>query len=154
MDDSHPPPALVDDVARTDRLVASDLPRAIASASRLAPEREVVISPLFREVPLLIPRSLLVRAPFRVWEALIHLRWGADLVRRGGAAVDAIERTRAAASWCQLECERCASGGGTLAVVTHGVFRRMLLEVLMARGWHEEPGRRSYAHWSVWRLRI
>ena len=153
-DDSHPPPALVEDVARAHRLVASDLPRAIASASRLAPARDVVISPLFREVPLLIPRALPFRVPRGVWEAAIHLRWGVDLIRRRGAPLDAIDRARSAAEWCQEECGRCDSGAGTIAVVTHGVFRRMLLEVLMARGWREEASRRSYAHWSVWRLRL
>jgi hypothetical protein len=75
-----------------------------------------------------------------------------DLVRRRGVATDAIERTRQAAEWCRDACERCAAGGGTIVVVTHGVFRRMLLQVLLGQGWRAEPGRRSYAHWSAWRL--
>ena len=151
--DTRPPRALEEEVAASHGIVASDLPRAIASAARLAAGREVTISPLFREVPLLIPRALPFRAPLAAWEALIHLRWGLDLVRRRGVARVAIDRAHLAATWCRDTCRSCAPGDATIAVVTHGVFRRMLLEVLLANGWRCEPGRRSYAHWSVWRLR-
>lgn len=150
---THPPTALKEEVAASHGIVASDLPRAIASAALLAAGREVTISPLFREVPLLIPRSLPFRAPLAAWEALIHIRWGLDLVRRRGVARETMERARHAAAWCRDACASCTPGGGTIAVVTHGVFRRMLLEVLVANGWRCEPGRRSYAHWSVWRVR-
>ena len=42
---------------------------------------------------------------------------------------------------------------GELAVVTHGVLRRILARQLEARGWRPDGMRRSYAHWSVWTLR-
>ena len=151
--DTHPCNALKDEIAASHGIVASDLPRAIASAALLAAGREVTISPLFREVPLLIPRSLPFRAPLAAWEALIHIRWGLDLVRRRGVARETMERARLAAEWCRDACRSSTPDGGTIAVVTHGVFRRMLLEVLVAHGWQCEPGRRSYAHWSVWRMR-
>ncbi|HET7459688.1 MAG TPA: histidine phosphatase family protein [Longimicrobium sp.] len=150
VDDCHPPAALVAEVARADAVAASDLPRAIASAQRLAPGREVAVSPLFREVPLPIPASAVLRAPFAAWGTLIYLRWAADLLLHRHPAADARERARAAAAWCREACLGAAPGSA-VAVVTHGAFRRMLAQRLVAEGWRREGGR-GYAHWSVWRF--
>lgn len=147
-DDDRPPAALVEAVRAADVIAASDLPRAVASARRLAPDRSPLVSPLLREEPLPIPRLGTLRASLAVWEALIHLRWGLDILRRD-ASPGAEARARAAAAWCRAAC------GGTdrtLVVVTHGVFRRLLARQLIADGWTLAPGRRSYARWSVWRL--
>jgi broad specificity phosphatase PhoE len=77
--EDRPPAGLAREVARASVIATSDLPRAAASAAHLARGRAVTTSPLFREVPLPIPDWLPFRAPFTVWEALIHLRWGVDL---------------------------------------------------------------------------
>ena len=143
-----PPPALVHEAALADRIVASDMPRAVASAERLAGGRAVTASPLFREVPLPIPTWLPGRAPLVVWGALISLRWGIDITRGRDALPEWLEQARAAAAWCDDAC----GPHGTVVVVTHGVFRRLLARRLAATGWRAAPGRRSYAPWSVWRL--
>ena len=150
--DDVPPPALVAEVARAHLVVSSDLPRAVASASLLAPGRESLVSPLFREVPLPIPRSLVKRLPAVVWGALMHLRWLFENVRGRGDTRDALEQARAAARWCADACDRLDEGDPVVAVATHGVFRRVLARHLLREGWRFVPGRRSYAHWSVWRL--
>jgi len=150
--DDAPPPALVAEVARAHLVVSSDLPRALASAALLAPGREPLVSPLFREVPLPIPRSLVSRLPAMVWGALMHLRWVFEIARGRGDSQDAVEQSRAAARWCTDACARLPGGEQVIAVATHGVFRRVLARHLLREGWRFAPGRRSYAHWSVWRL--
>ena len=150
-EDDRPPEALIDEVSHAGVIASSDLPRAVMSAAHLARGREVTISPLLREVPLPIPGSFPFRVPLAAWAALIHLRWGFDLARRRGAPIEAIERARLAARWCGETCARDVDGG-VLAVVTHGAFRRLLAQELLVHHWRAKPGRRSYAHWSVWRL--
>ena len=56
LSDSVPPPGISSEVAGADVLVTSDLPRALASAERLAPGKAVHVSPLFRELSLEVPR--------------------------------------------------------------------------------------------------
>lgn len=149
-EDDRPPESLLAEVARADLVAASDLPRAMTSAARLARGRALTVSPLLRELPLPIP-ALPVRAPLWVWGALIHARWGIEIVRGRDVSPDARGQAELAAAWCR-ESGRLAPGG-TIAAVTHGVFRRLLTRQLIAEGWRLERGRRGYGHWSVWRLR-
>lgn len=147
-----PPPRLVEEVGRASEIVSSDLPRAFASASLLARGRPVTISPLFHEAPLPIPGWMPSPAPLTLWDAAVHLRWALAIARRRDEDAGALDRARDAAAWCRAACERATDEGGTVAVVTHGVFRRLLARQLVAEGWGFEPGRRGYGHWSVWRL--
>ncbi|MDF1504312.1 histidine phosphatase family protein [Roseisolibacter sp. H3M3-2] len=149
-DDDAPPPALVDEVRLAAVLAASDMPRALASAARLCPGREVACSPLVREVGLPIPAWLPGRAPLAVWALGIHATWIFDLARRRAEPAEVGPRVRERAARCAARC--AAADGGTVAVVTHGVMRRLLARELAAAGWRGAPGRRSYAHWSVWRM--
>jgi broad specificity phosphatase PhoE len=149
--DSTAPASLRAHVLHADVVVASNLPRAVASASHLWPRRPIVISPLFREMPLRIPSLGRVRAPLPLWELLIHLQWGIDTLRGRDIPAEARARSAAAADWC---VQACRDHGPTsiVAVVTHGVFRRALAHALVARGWRIGGRRRSYAPWSVWEL--
>lgn len=150
-DGDEPPPALRRELASVDAIAASDLPRAIASAALLAEGRDVLVSPLLREVPLAIPESVRFRVPLAAWAVVIHLRWTLDILRGRDMSVETLERVRAASAWCS-DVLRRSGNGAALAVVTHGVVRRMLARQVVADGWRAEPGRRSYAHWSVWRF--
>ena len=146
----HPPVALRAEVAQADVLAASDLPRAVTSVAALAPGRTFTVSTLLREVPLPIP-SVPLRAPLAVWSALIHLRWGLDILRGRDVSKEAKSQAEAAATWCIVAGRETRTR--TIAVVTHGVFRRLLAKQLVSEGWRFEPGARSYDHWSTWRLR-
>ena len=64
--------ALLDPSAK---IVASDLPRAIASAQRLAPDRPIELSPLLREIRLEPPRWIPVRLPIQIWDVFSHVQW-------------------------------------------------------------------------------
>src|SRR5262245_33541614 len=124
--DRPPPAGLVTEVAGADVVASSDLPRALASAARLAPGRPVLASPLLREYPLTPPGRLPWPAPLAVWEALTHVLWFRDVLRGTDLTPEASQRARLAAGWCDELCRTAAPAGGTVAVVTHGVFRRML----------------------------
>ena len=149
-EDDIPSPHLAAEVAQADILAASDMPRAVTSVAVLAPGRTFTVSTLLREVPLPIP-SVPIRAPLPVWNALIHARWGLDIVRGRDVSREARSQAEAAATWCVVAAREARTG--TVAVVTHGVFRRLLAKQLVAEGWRFEPGLRSHGHWSIWRLR-
>ena len=117
-DGDEPPAALRAEIAGIHAVAASDLPRAIASAERLASDRKVMIVPLLREVPLAIPSSLPFRVPLAAWAALIHLRWGADILRGRALSANAFERARGAAAcagrrwtWNESSAVACVDRG-------------------------------------------
>jgi broad specificity phosphatase PhoE len=138
-----PPVALAKEVERAELVVSSDLPRAVASAERLAPGRSIVPSPLLRETPLDIPQ-LPVRLPLELWELLIHVGWGYRILTRADAHPEEIRRAATAVGLlADLAQER-----SSIAVVTHGVFRRLLASQLLAVGWRGDGKPRRYHHWS------
>lgn len=151
----HAPPAELEALAREAALVvASDLPRTVASAVRLAPEREIVRTPLLREVPLETPDRPLpgfggIRLPFRAWGMIWGSRWlGAWLWNAPPPGVGAAELARAeeAAEWL---AEQATHARGRVVVVTHATFRVLLAQALARRGWRG-PQERSYREWSAW----
>jgi broad specificity phosphatase PhoE len=144
--DSHPSPDLVARVADVSFLMASDLPRAIESARRLAPERPIETSPLFRESMTEIPKWLPLRWPLRIWRIANGTQWVYRIWRGTDASPRELERIAAAA---RLLTSRVREHG-SVAVVCHGVFRRLLSRRLVQEGWTAEPGRHSYANWSMW----
>ena len=40
--------------------------------------------------------------------------------------------------------------GSTILVITHGVFRRILAQQLLAEGWRALPRSDGFNHWSFW----
>ena len=146
--DDHPAAALVERAARADAVIASDLPRAVMSAGRLAGGREIVVSPLLRECDPAIPTWLPWRWPLPVWEAAAHVQWFYRIVRGTDVTPDVRDRVTAAADWLVA----LAREQPNLAVVTHGVFRRLLALHLIATGWTAAPGPWSYKNWSAWEL--
>ena len=153
----HPPPselrALTDQAAR---VVASDLPRAAASAQLLAPGRVIERSMLLRETPLEtaarpLPSLGGLRLPLRGWALVIGARWLAGW-RPGalppGADAQARDRAAEAAGWLVTLAEETP---GRVVVVTHTTFRLLLAQALLERGWRG-PKRRPFHVWSAWRF--
>ena len=150
----HPPPQeTVRLAAGAGLLVASDLPRAIASARVLAPERAFETSPLLREVALEsdrfpLPRFYGARLPFRLWGLIYGARWLLNSWRGApppGVDDAALARVSEAAKWLGGLSE----SHGTVAVVTHATFRSLLAKELVAQGWRG-PEKRPFAEWSAW----
>jgi broad specificity phosphatase PhoE len=148
-DDSLPPPSLVEIASRAAVIAASDLPRAIESARRLAPSRDADLSPLLREIRLetieWLPRRLPL--PVGVWDIMSFTQWSYRLMTR--ADHEFVRRADAALDWL---LERTI-GDAPVVAVTHGGFRRILDARLLMRAWRRIPGESSYANWSSWSYR-
>ena len=145
LDDDAPPAELRELARQAGVFVASDMRRAIESAHRLLPGRQPEIQPLLRELVLEPPRWIPL-LPVEAWDAISYAQWSARLAL--GIDHELMERAKHAAKWL---VER-ADAGGTVFVVTHGGFRRLVTNRLEAHGWRCTNRRRSYANWSAWTL--
>ena len=146
--DDDAPPASVAALAREAALVvSSDMPRAIASASRLVGPDRAPTSPLLREIPLRLPTWPRVRLPLAGWALAIGLGTAWRTLRGQPAHEAIVTQARSAAAWlASLAEER-----GTVLAVTHGALRGHLAAALRERGW-SAPSSRSIRHWSAWEL--
>lgn len=144
-----PPDALVALTARAGCVVTSDLPRATASAERIAAGRGAWVTPLLRETPLEVPRWVPARWPLGVWGVCIYLHW-LMRERRGEIAAPA-ELERAAQAVALLD--DAAREATSVVAVTHGAFRRLLAMRLVATGWRAEPRVGGFRNWSWWPFR-
>ncbi|HJW94100.1 MAG TPA: hypothetical protein VJ901_10820 [Thermoanaerobaculia bacterium] len=128
------PPAQLCELANSATVIASDAPRAIASAQSLAPRASIALSPLLRELEL-VPPHIPFRLPLLGWALVIGLTTKASSAER--------ERARAAAEWLSsIEHE-------TVIAVTHASVRRLIAHELRSLGWRSHGHRRMH-HWSAW----
>jgi broad specificity phosphatase PhoE len=140
-----PPPALRALAQRAACIVASDMPRAIASAELLAgPRMEPATSPLLREVELPLPTVPLVRLPLMAWALVLGAQELGRRVRGVHAAPEVTDRAGRAADWLLEVAER----GTPVIAVTHGSFRAHLARSLEGRGLRSRGG--GIGHWSAW----
>jgi broad specificity phosphatase PhoE len=152
----HAPPAELEALVREASLViSSDLPRTVASAVRLAPEREIVRTALLREAPMETPDRPLpgfggIRLPLRAWGMLWGARWLSSwLWNASPPGVGPAELARAEEA-AEFLVAHAKGAGGRVVVVTHATFRVVLARELARRGWHG-PEQRPYHEWSAWR---
>jgi broad specificity phosphatase PhoE len=152
----HAPPAELEALAREASLIiASDLPRTVASAARLAPGREIVRTPLLREAPMETDERPLpgfggIRLPLRAWGMLWGTRWLASWLWNAsppGIGPAELDRAEQAADFLVA---RSQEAGGRVVAVTHATFRVVLARALARRGWRG-PDERPYHEWSAWR---
>jgi broad specificity phosphatase PhoE len=122
-------------------VVASDAPRAIASAKLL--RDDVLVSPLLRELELAPPNLRGVKLPLALWALSFGVKW---LIHRTHATPEEEARAREAAAWLEG-----LAGEGDVVAVTHATFRSVLAKALVVRGWRSGKPPRS-RHWSVWSL--
>ena len=139
-----PPPELCGVAQKAALIVASDAPRAIASARMLAPDRELVIDPLLRELELAPPR-IGIRLPLTLWAFSFVVRW---LIRDSHASAEEHERARTAAQ----RLDALAKNHGSVLVATHGSFRALVAKRLVDLGWRHDEAKRTSRHWSAWTL--
>ena len=151
----HPPPPELESLVRdASRVIASDLPRAVASAVRLAPGRPIINAALLREAPLECAGSPLpslggLRLPYRGWGMVFGARWLVAWLRGApppGVDAAALARAEAAAEWLAAQAREA---GGRVVVVTHATFRLLVAQALARRGWRA-PEKRSFREWSAW----
>jgi broad specificity phosphatase PhoE len=143
--DARPPATLVQMAREATHLIASDMPRAIASAEALGAPHAIQVSELLREAPLAIPKWP-TRLPLAVWGTLMHLTWSYRIAR----GVDETEPDRMRAEAASEWLASLVADGSMAIVVTHGVFRRLLGKHLVLMGWTSAPRNGGYRHWSSW----
>jgi broad specificity phosphatase PhoE len=145
--DGQRPPADLEALARqAGAVVCSDAARAVATARLLAGGREVLQSPLLRELDLVGPELGRCRLPLTGWALAVGSRMLALKLRGQYPPAAEAARIDAAATWLQ----RLAAEHALIVAVTHGSFRRQLANRLVRAGWRADPGRRSMRHWSAW----
>lgn len=148
-EDERVPASLEPLMGRAGLVLASDAPRAVASARLLAPGREIVVNPLLRELDLEPPALGGLRLPLAAWALAVGGRTLLLSLRgRYPSAAEAV-RVHDAASWLA----ELAARHSLIVAVTHAMFRRQLRDRLVRKGWQDEPGRRSPRPWSAWLLR-
>jgi hypothetical protein len=130
-------------------VLSSDAPRAMASARLLAPGREIVVSPLLRELDLASPDLGGLRLPLAGWALAVGVRTLFLALRRQYPSAAEAARVDKATAWLdELSVQHPLT-----VVVTHASFRRRLSSLLAQKGWQAEPGRRSLQPWSPWLFR-
>jgi hypothetical protein len=143
-------PAGLEQLAASAGLVlSSDAPRAMASARLLAPGREIVVSPLLRELDLEGPDLGGLSLPLAGWALAVGVRTLLLTLHRQHPSAPEAARVDQAASWL----EELSVQHSLNVVVTHASFRRQLSRRLAQKGWQAEPGRRSLQPWSPWLFR-
>lgn len=135
--------------ASADLVLASDAPRATASARRLAPGREIVVSPLLRELDLEAPNLGGLPLPLAAWALAVGVRMLFFTLHRQYPSASEVARIDRAAAWL----EELSAQSSLIVVVTHASFRGQLSRRLAQKGWQAEPGRRSLKPWSLWIFR-
>jgi broad specificity phosphatase PhoE len=143
------PADLLQLAASADLVLASDAPRAMASARLLAPGREILVSPLLRELDLEGPNLGGLPLPLAAWALAVGVRMLFLIFRRQYPSAAEATRVHQAATWL----EELAAQHALTVVVTHASFRRQLSRRLEPKGWQAEPGRRSLRPWSTWLFR-
>jgi broad specificity phosphatase PhoE len=144
-----PPPELREIARRAGVIAGSDAPRAIGSALLLSEGREVITSPLLRELDLHPPSLRALRLPLAGWALAFGARWlYRTLTSRQHASAAEVARAREAADWLTGLARR----EGSVVVVTHASFRALLASALVADGWKGGWTSRRPRHWSVWPL--
>lgn len=123
------------------RLVSSRAPRAVESG-RLLTGNSPLGDERLREAALPTAPWPLPAAPPMLWATLFRLAWLAGWSREGESLRTARERAADAAGLL----EGWARESGSLGVVGHALFNRLIARELLARGW-SGPRRTATAHW-------
>ncbi|MDP9194263.1 MAG: histidine phosphatase family protein [Acidobacteriota bacterium] len=147
IDESERAPSHLDQLAASAGLVlSSDAPRAIASARLIASAREVVVSPVLRELDLHAPDLGGLRLPLAAWAVAVGGRILLQTVRSQYPSAAEAARIDEAVGWLG----ELAIDHALIIAVTHASFRRQLANRLLQAGWESERRQRSVKHWSAW----
>ena len=144
-----PPQELIAAAAHARMFVSSDIRRAVESALLVADGRNVIASPLLRELSLDPPRLRWIRLPMVGWALMYGMLWlKRAILRHPHVSRDEEQRARDAADWL---VELSQTQGDVIAL-THASFRSLVAKELVRRGWTLTVPRRRLSHWSAWTL--
>lgn len=112
-------------------ILSSPMPRATASARRVARGRGIVVLPDAFEAPLPVARGARLRLPPALWLGILRAGWFCGW--EGGVETPAETRHRAAG--VAEDLQRYAARDGAILFVGHGVLNHFIARVLRRRGW-------------------
>ena len=136
-------PALtIEKVQKAHTLLTSDLLRATATLHHLAVNQSYAAHALFREAELPhIYLSKFIRLKPKHWTLFLRIAWFLGAKHRCESYREAKERAIAAADVLINE----AREKGSICLVGHGIFNRLIARELEKRQWH---GMIHHTHWS------
>lgn len=118
-------------IAGCKHVISSPLRRAMETAASAAPGRELEVNDLFVEAPLPPPLfPSFVRFRPRTWGAVARFSWWLGFHREHESRQEAEARAELAAGHLITAAEQ----HGSVAVLAHGWFNRMMRPVLLRRG--------------------
>lgn len=123
------PEALVEAAAASHTVFASTLQRAIETAQAVAPERDLVIDPVFVEAEL-PPPPMPGKFMAKTWGVFARCSWWMGQARGRESRVEAEARADAAVLRL-IE----AAAAGPVVLCAHGWFNRMMRPHLRRRDW-------------------
>lgn len=140
--DDMPPQRCIDIARQADIVVASPLPRALASLEKLGLSASV-IDPLFREVGLPSLPLATPALPPALWLSLLRLLWLCGY--SGSVESFRHARQRAVVAASQLIS---LSEQGTVLLAGHGIMNKLIARELRRQGWLAEK-HASSRYWST-----
>ncbi len=140
-----PPPELLELIADSPRVFASDLRRSIDSAHALLPQAELISTPVFTEAPLASPRLPAVRLKVPAWAVISRVAWHGGFKPGIESYGQSKQRARLAAPLLIDEAER----SGIAVLVAHGYFNAILGRTLRLRGWRRVSGSHKARFWNT-----
>lgn len=145
------PNGLVQALRACTLIVSSTLLRARETAQQAAPERDVLAEERFVEAPLPPPRLPdFVKFRPRFWGVVARITWYFGHARDKETRQQAEVRADSGADWLIAQSKI----HGSVALLAHGWFNRMLRTCLEAKGWvcvHD--GRDSHWSYRIYRLK-
>ncbi|CAN5237362.1 hypothetical protein BH24GEM2_BH24GEM2_10830 [soil metagenome] len=132
-----PPAALVRLAAEAGCVVCSPLQRARDSVQLVAPDHQLIVWESLREAALPCPARRTLPLPLAAWVAIARIAWLLGWSPDAESRAQAISRASRAAS----ELIGLAERHGTVMVLGHDVFNRLLGVALRRHGW---VGRRPW----------
>ncbi len=123
-------------------IVSSELPRSIQSADRLITHQITFSSALFNEAELPVVGWRIKLSP-KLWAVIFRIAWLLGFSKN----VESYTESKKRALDAVKQLERQANEHGSVLLVGHGVYNRILANALRANGWSgpANPGRK---HWS------
>ena len=121
--------ALIEAARQANTVFASTLRRAVETAERIAPDRDLIIDPCFVEAEL-PPPPIPGRFMAKTWGVFARCSWWMGWSRGRESRIDAETRADHA-----TEKLIAAAAAGPVVLCAHGWFNRMIRPSLRGRGW-------------------
>lgn len=140
---SIPNKSVLDRAVLTKVIASSVLPRSIQSADAITTHQFSYNSALFNEVELPVVNWGRIKLSPRLWAIILRIIWLLGFSTGSESYKESKERAMNAV----LELERLSTENGSVLLVGHGVYNRIIANELRSKSWKgpANPGRK---YWS------